>query len=85
MNDELAERIEGRFDCCDITQLIEFLTESGLMKPKEITYYLIKDDYYKRIGEGEAFTDVKYDLAAEYDVSFATVKNIIYSYKHIKP
>jgi len=84
--DRLVEILEKKFCCNDVSQLVEFLVEGGLMKPKAIKYYLIKDDYYNEIKKGEqSCTDIKLDLAANYDTSFPTVKKIIYSMEHIKP
>lgn len=85
MKDRLIDILEQRFACTDVTQMVEFLTESGLMREKHIKSYLIKYEYYERISGGESFTDVKYDLAAEFDTSFSNVKNIIYNCKHIRP
>lgn len=85
MTGELQDVLEQRFDCCDITQLLEYMVESGLISPKRLKYYLVKDAYYKRLKANEPCTSIKYDLAVDYDLEFNVVKHIIYTYKHIRP
>jgi len=83
----IIDVIESKFDCCDISQVVEFMFESGIINPKQAQFYLIKNEYYDRLKKrgGESCFQIKADIAAEFDVSFPTVNNIIYTYKHIQP
>lgn len=87
MKDELVQILENRFDCCDITQLIHFLIDSGIISEKNLTHYLIKHEYHQRLKDSRdvTFIDIKMDLAAEFDVSYPTVQNIIYKKPYLKP
>jgi len=84
LSSEIIGRIGDRFECSDITPIVNFLQDSGLMEKKTILRYVIKDEYYNRLKTGKSGYDIKMDLSVEYDIPFDTVTNIIYKYKHIK-
>lgn len=86
MRDKLIEILELRFECTDVSQMIEFMTEAGILRDKHIKQYLIKYEYHSRLKSrtmDESCTDIKYDLAAEFDTSFSNVKNIVYNCKYV--
>ena len=77
MNDQVGE-------ACSTAEFIDYLVKCGLIECKQMFRYLIKHEYYKRLKKQDAncFT-IKMDLSVEYDVSKATIENIIYKYDHI--
>lgn len=67
------------------SEVIDFLLESGVIDEKVLTRYLIKCEYYRRLKtQNQSCFAIKMDLAADFDVSLTTVKNIIYKYDQLK-
>jgi len=85
---ELIDTLEAKFQCQDITPMVEFLFESGMADPKRLKYYFLKKEYYQRLkdrADDESCNSIKMDLANDFDCSYPQVKNIIYKYKYLQP
>ena len=62
------------------------LLDAGLTCEKKLLYWVVKDEYFKRLKtqRDKSCFDIKLDLAVEYDISEDTIKNIIYKKDYLK-
>ena len=68
----------------DIEEILEYLSDLGIVEDEMIKRALIKHEYMKRQGKDESGIDIKNDLAVKYECSLPHVNNMIYYHPEIK-
>jgi len=65
----------------DVTELVRWLIESGLLKRPKVVKYLVRHKYLKAIQQKSSVKQhLKESLANEFNISIKTVNNIVDPY-----